>query len=137
MSLRYPEALVIAADQILDCEGEWFDKPEDRVQARADLERLRGRTHRLVTAACAARAGALVWRRGEVAKLTMRPFSAAFLESYMALVGDDICLSVGGYRLEGPGVQLFSRIEGDYFAILGLPLLALLEFLRENRVMPA
>lgn len=134
ISPRYPGALVIGADQILDLDGLWFDKPEDSSQARENLIALRGRTHRLVTAACIFRDGTQIWHHLQSPELTMRDFTDAFLERYLEDAGDEVLTSVGAYRLEGIGVQLFSRIEGDYFTILGLPLLAVLDFLRANRV---
>ncbi|HWB47852.1 MAG TPA: Maf family nucleotide pyrophosphatase [Stellaceae bacterium] len=129
---RCPEALVIGADQILVAGETWFDKPGDRAAAAAQLRRLRGRDHRLVTAACVYRGEAKLWHAIAVPRLTMRHFGDAFLAGYIAAEGDAVLGSVGAYRIEGRGVQLFARIEGDFFAILGLPLLELLEFLRER-----
>jgi septum formation protein len=128
---RHPGALVIGADQILACDGVRFDKPRDLAEARAHLASLRGRTHELIAAVAVARDGALLWRHVEHARLAMRRFSDAFLADYSAAMGPAICDTVGGYALEGPGVQLFERVEGDYFAILGLPMVPLLAFLRE------
>ena len=132
ISQRHPAALVIGADQILAADSEWFDKPADQAEARAQLQRLRGRTHILATAACAMRAGVPIWRASSAPEMTMRQFSDAFIEAYIAAEGDALLGTVGGYRLEGRGVQLFSRISGDHFAVLGLPLLKLLDFLRER-----
>jgi septum formation protein len=132
VSLRYPEAIVIGADQILVCGAEWFDKPDDLAAARRQLQRLRGHSHALETAVCAARAGQLLWAHAAAPLLTMRDFSAEFLESYLEHEATAILGSVGAYRLEGRGAQLFARIEGDYFAILGLPLVPLLDFLRKE-----
>lgn len=132
VSRREPRVLVIGADQILVCDGEWFDKPEDLCAARAQLKRLRGRTHALVTAICAVRDGERVWQFEAAPMLTMRCFSEAFLDTYLAAEGDAVLGSVGAYRLEGTGVQLFDRIDGDYFTILGLPLVELLSFLRAS-----
>jgi septum formation protein len=131
---RHPDALVIGADQILDCDGTWFDKPRDRAEAHAQLMALRGKRHTLATAVVVVQLGAVVWRHVERPILAMRDFSEQFLDDYLAGLGDDVLTVVGGYRLEERGVQLFSRIEGDYFAILGLPLLPLLDFLRGCRV---
>ncbi|MDA1089117.1 MAG: Maf family protein [Proteobacteria bacterium] len=128
---RYPDALVIGADQILECDGRWFDKPPDLDAAAETLRALRGRRHRLICAVSVYRGGANVWRHLETPALTMRDFSDGFLERYLDGSGAGILESVGAYRLEAAGAQLFSRIDGDYFAILGLPLLALLEFLRK------
>lgn len=127
---KQPGVLVIGADQILECDGQWFDKPPDRETAVETLRALRGRTHRLVSAVAVFRGEECVWRYQEAPSLVMRDFSDDFLERYMETSGPEILESVGAYRLEGSGAQLFSRIDGDYFTILGLPLLALLEFLR-------
>jgi septum formation protein len=130
VSRRSPAALVIGADQVLALDEEMFDKPSDVAAARAQLLRLRGRTHRLMTAVSLAREGRSVWQRMEVAALTMRAFSSDALERYLAAVGDRVTRSVGCYEIEGHAIQLFERIEGDYFTILGLPLLPLLAELR-------
>ncbi len=133
---RHPGALVLGADQMLDCDGGWLDKPADREQARAQLLSLAGRSHRLSSAQVLVRDGTRLWHHLEAATLTMRPFDAAFVDRYLDAVGDAALTSVGGYQIEGMGIQLFSRIEGDYFAILGLPLLPLLQNLREHGVVP-
>jgi septum formation protein len=132
VSQLHDQALVIGADQILVCDDAWFEKPGAAAQACAQLRALRGRTHRLVTAACAVRAGQHLWHAVTVPKLSMRPFSDSFLQAYLAAEGPAILGTVGAYRLEGRGIQLFDRIEGDYFSILGLPLLELLAFLRDR-----
>jgi septum formation protein len=129
VSQRQSQALVIGADQVLSCEGRLFDKPADAAAARAHLQVLRGRTHELVSALCVAQGGTRIWHHVGRARLTMRPFDDAFLDAYLARAGDSVTTSVGCYRLEGLGPHLFSRIDGDYFTILGLPLLALLPFL--------
>jgi septum formation protein len=127
-----PGAYVIGADQMLDCEGLWFDKPADRAGARRHLETLRGKTHQLITAAVISHEGRIVWRWRETARMTMRDFSDHFLDHYMDEAGDGIACSVGAYELEGLGAQLFDKIEGDFFSILGLPLIPLLGGLRET-----
>jgi septum formation protein len=134
ISAAHPGRLVIGADQILVCNGTWFDKPADLNDARAHLRTLRGRPHELATSAVIVRDGRRIWHHAERPKLTMRPFTDSFIDDYLARAGGDILSSVGAYHLEGIGVQLFSRIEGDYFSILGLPLLPLLAFLREHGV---
>ncbi|MQA65555.1 MAG: septum formation protein Maf [Alphaproteobacteria bacterium] len=134
---RYPGALVIGADQILVCDGEWFDKPADMDHAKNRLRALRGKTHGLATAAVVVRDGKRIWHHVDTPKLTMRSFSDSFIEDYLAHEGADALASVGAYRLEGMGVQLFARIDGDFFTILGLPLLALLGFLREHGAVPS
>jgi len=123
---------VIGADQTLDLDGQLYDKAETLEAARERLKVLRGKTHRLHSAVVVAKEGAPIWREVATASLTMRDFSDAFLEDYLATEGEAALGSVGCYRLEGPGAQLFSKIEGDYFAILGLPLLGLLDLLRRH-----
>ncbi len=125
-----PDALVIGADQILVCEGRWFDKPADLAAARAHLQALRGRPHVLQTAVVCRRQGRTLWQHVAAPALRMRPVSDGFIDAYLALEGDRVLSSVGAYRLEGPGLQLFEAVEGEHAAILGLPMLALLEFLR-------
>jgi septum formation protein len=137
VSVDDPAAVVIGADQILILDDRPFDKPRDLKQAATQLSLLRGNTHRLITAVAVARGGAVVWNDCAVAKLTMRHFSDEFLAGYLASVGEDALTSVGAYKLEGRGVQLFDRIDGDYFSILGLPLLPLLSFLRREGCLPA
>lgn len=137
VSANHPADLVIGADQILECEGVLFDKPDGWTGARDHMEKLRGKTHRLISACCVAEAGAIVWRETAMAHLTMRPFSDTFLDHYLATAGDGTLASVGAYRLEEMGVQLFSRVDGDHATILGLPLLPLLDFLRARGVVAA
>lgn len=129
---RTRPGLVIGADQTLDLDGRLYDKAETVVEARDRLVVLRGNTHKLHSAVVVARDGAPIWREVVTASLTMRDFSDDFLDAYLAEEGPAALGSVGCYRLEGPGVQLFSRMEGDYFAILGLPLMGLLDLLRRH-----
>jgi septum formation protein len=127
-----PDAIVLGADQILACAGRWFAKPADLGAAQAQLEALAGRAHELATAVVGFRGGVRIWHSAAQARLWLRPCSAAFLDQYLAAVGAQALTSVGAYQLEGPGAQLFARVEGDHFAIQGLPLLEVLEFLREQ-----
>jgi septum formation protein len=128
---------VIGADQILVLDNEVFAKPGDLAEARRHLASLRGRTHTLVTAAVVLRHGRILTTITDSADLTMRHFTDQFLDRYLAAVGPDVTGSVGAYRLEELGAQLFDRVEGDYFTILGLPLLSLLSFLRAERLIPS
>ena len=137
VSARHPEALVIGADQILVVGDEWFDKPTNLAEARAQLLSLRGRTHVLATASCVVCGDKQLWHATSAPEMTMRSFSEAFLDRYIAAEGDALLGSVGAYRLEGLGVQLFERMIGDHFAVLGLPLLELLDFLRSRGVLLA
>jgi len=132
---RRRAGLVIGADQTLDLDGQTLDKPADHSRAREQLIALRGRRHNLHSAVVVALDGAPIWREVVSATLVMRPFSDAFLEQYLAAEGDAVLGSVGCYRLEGLGAQLFERIDGDYFAILGLPLTGLLDLLRRYGVL--
>jgi septum formation protein len=136
VAARHPGALVLGADSMLECEGRWYDKAETIAQARDQLLALRGREHRLVTTAVLVRDGARLWHHTAVARLTMRPFSEAFLDGYLGAIGEAACSSVGCYQVEGRGLQLFSRIEGDFYAIVGLPMVALMEQLRVQGVLP-
>jgi septum formation protein len=126
-----PDDIVIGSDQVLDLAGERFSKPADRAAAADQLARLSGRTHRLSSAVSIARGDIVVWRHVATVSLTMRPLSERAISRYLDAAGEDVLHSVGAYLIEGIGIQLFSAIEGDYFAILGLPMLPLLEALRE------
>jgi septum formation protein len=128
---RYSEATIIGADQLLVCEGEWFDKPEDLAAARSHLHKLRNRAHELVTAVVVWRNGQRAWHHLATPRLAMRDFSEAFLDEYLAREGGFVTQSVGAYRLEGMGIQLMRDIRGEHTAILGLPLLPLLAYLRD------
>lgn len=132
VSERHPRALVIGADQVLDLDGERFNKPENMEAARRQLLRLSGRTHELHSAVAAARGGDVVWHEVHTARLTMRRLDPATIGRHLAATGEAALGSVGAYQVEGPGIQLFHKIEGDHFAILGVPLLALLAFLRQE-----
>ncbi len=132
---RDPDAVVIGCDQLLVCEDRWFDKPTDLAEARSHLEALRGRTHTLVTAVLCQRGEQRIWHHTARPKLTMRSFSDEFLMAYLQAEGDAVTTTVGAYRLEGLGAHLFDKIDGEHAAILGLPLLPLLGFLRQNGVL--
>ena len=131
VAARDKDALVLGADQVLLCGKQLFDKAIDRDSARRTLQALRGKDHSLISAAVLAKNGAIVWRGRETATLHMRNFSDEYLETYLAAEIPDILGSVGCYRIEGRGAQLFERVEGDQFCIRGLPLLAVLAALRE------
>ena len=132
VSARQSAAIVIGADQILECNGRRFDKPKDAAEAAQHLRAFRGRAHRLITACTIYRGQSEIWSHTSVPTLTMWDFDDAFIADYLARAGAGVLTSVGAYQLEGLGAHLFERIEGDYFTILGLPLLPLLAFLRAN-----
>jgi len=134
---QLPSRLVLGADQTLALGAQRFSKPADRNGAVAQLRALRGQTHELHSALALARDGKVIFEHHDAARLTMRGFSDKFLQDYLDTAGDAVMASVGGYQLEGPGIQLFERIEGDYFTILGLPLLPLLGFLRRENLLSA
>lgn len=136
VSTRRPEALVIGADQVLALDGDLFSKPGSEAAARRDLLRLRGRSHGLHSAVALAQGGKIDWTHGAAATLTMRAFSDDYLDGYLRRCGPEVLASVGAYQIEGPGIGLFERVEGDYFTILGLPLLPLLAELRRRGVLP-
>ncbi|MFA6018620.1 MAG: nucleoside triphosphate pyrophosphatase [Rhodospirillales bacterium] len=132
VSLRHPGMLVLGADQVLVCSGRPFSKPKTYEEAKEQLLALKGRTHRLVSAAVLVQDGVKLWHGCLEARLHMRSFSDAFLKLYLEREGENVLHSVGAYRVEGPGAQLFETIEGDHFTVQGLPLLPLLEELRRQ-----
>jgi septum formation protein len=136
-AVAQPGALIIGCDQLLTIGPQWLDKPATRATARHHLEMLRGRTHALVTAIVCVRNGLRVWQHVETPRLTMRAFSPGFLDAYLHAEGDHVLHSVGAYRLEGLGIHLFDEISGDHATILGLPLRALLGFLRRSGILLA
>jgi septum formation protein len=131
VAAKHPGRYVLGADQTLALDERRFSKAADRAAARAQLVALRGRTHSLHAALAIVRSGEILFEHVEAAHLTMRTFSDAFIEAYLDAIGDAATASVGGYQLEGAGVQLFDRVEGDHSTILGLPLLPLLAWLRQ------
>ncbi len=138
VSRRMPGRTVIGSDSIVAlADGDMLDKPADRATAAAQLRRMRGGRHKLVSAVVGARDGVAVWRFVDTATLHVRDFSDAFLESYLDAEWPAIAGCVGCFRIEGPGVQLFTKLEGSQFTILGMPLLPLLGWLREIGEMPA
>jgi septum formation protein len=134
VSANRPDALVLGADQVLAFDGELVSKCASLDEARALLRRLRGRTHQLISALVLAKAGGAIWRNVETATLKMRDFSDRFLDDYLTGEGEDLLKGVGCYRLEGRGAQLFERVEGDYFTVLGMPLQPLLAALRQHGI---
>ena len=131
VSAREPAALVIGADQVMECGGTIYHKPASVDAAREQLIRLRGKTHRLSAGLCVAQGGAVLWQHLSRANMTMRDFSDDFLDAYCRSESETLLRTVGVYRVEGAGIQLFSKIEGDHSTIIGLPLLPLLSYLRE------
>lgn len=138
ISRQHPGALVLGADSVVvTADGQLINKPETRARAEAQLQQLAGTTHRLISAAVICEGGKPVWRSGGAARLTMRALSAEFITAYLDAEGEAVLGCVGCYRIEGLGAQLFSRIEGDQFVIRGLPLLAVLDYLRTRGVLRA
>lgn len=135
VSRTHPGAWVVGADQVLTFEGEIFDKPANMDQARERLLAFRGKVHELHSCVALARDDACLWTFADTAHMHMRDYSPEFLGRYLAVAGDDILTSVGAYKLEAQGVHLFSEIQGDYFSILGLPLMPLLDHLRAEGVL--
>ena len=136
VSRRHPSALVLGADQMLDCDGRWLNKPESPDDAAETLRTLRGRTHELISAAVLVRDGTRIWHAIDRVSLEMRHLSEDFIDSYLHHMGKDAMQSVGAYQLEGLGAQLFTRVQGDFFTVLGLPLLPLLAQLRRLGEIP-
>ena len=127
---RHAGVLVIGADQVLECDGELFDKPDDLDTARTQLHKLSARRHDLVSAGCIIQDGECLWQAVDKAQLWMRPLGEELIDYYLRAVGDGALAGGGGYQVERLGVHLFQRIEGNHFTILGLPLLPLLDYLR-------
>ncbi len=137
MAGRRPATLVIGADQTLELDGHSISKAASVEELRANLLRLRGRTHALHSAVAVAEDDTILWSHTETARLTMRDFSDGFLDDYISRNGEAVRSSLGGYWFEGEGAQLFDRVDGDYFTVLGLPLIPLLGFLRREGVLPS
>lgn len=131
---KHPDALVIGSDQLMVCQGAWFDKPRDMAQAASHLRSLSGRRHELVNGTVAWRGGQRIWQNAAVATLTVRLLTDDFITSYLHAEGDALLATVGAYRMEGLGIHLFTAVEGEHSTILGLPMLPLLAFLRQHRV---
>ncbi|MFS8047172.1 Maf-like protein [Rhizobium sp. BR 314] len=131
VSDRFPNSLIIGSDQTMSLGEQVFHKPKSMADAENHLKTLSGKTHRLNSAMALARNGDIIWEHVSHANLTMRALSSDFIHRYLNRVGDKALSSVGAYQLEGEGIQLFSKIDGDYFTIIGLPMLPLLEKLRE------
>lgn len=136
VSLRHPGALVVGSDQLLVKGAAWFDKPGDLEAAARQLQALQGGTHRLVTSVVVTQDGERLWHHQEAPRITLRALDEAAIRRYLALAGPAVLSSVGAYQIEGPGALLMRRIEGDHFTVQGLPLLALLDFLRGHRLLP-
>lgn len=132
VSRRYPAALVIGSDQVLECEGEILSKPHNDDGVRATLTKLSGRKHALHASVALAENGAVLWSASDTASLTMRDLGTSDIDHYMSIAGDGIRHSVGAYHIEGVGIQLFDAVEGDHFTILGMPLVPLLRALRQH-----
>lgn len=136
VSGKNTDAYVIGSDQILALRGEVFEKPRSLEEARASLMALRSRTHELHASVALAMNRKIVWRHTSTARLSMRNFAEEEVDRYLARVGEDACTSVGAYKIEGPAITLFDRIEGDHWTILGMPLLPLLAALRAKELLP-
>ena len=136
VSRKHPDAMVLGADQVLVCEGETFDKPVDREDALRQLQSLRGKRHDLISYAVIVRGGQRIWQAVDTARLQIRADAGdEFLNAYLDAAGGDAFNGPGAYQIESLGVQLFSRIDGSYYTILGLPMLALLGYLRTNGIL--
>lgn len=136
LSIDAPGALVIGADQIMEMDGEVFDKPRSMKEAADRLERCAGRAHRLINAVAVARDGAVVFENTDAVRLHMRAMPRAAIDAYLEAAGEEVLSSVGAYQVEALGGRLFEKVEGDYFAVLGLSLFPLIGFLRDEGALP-
>ncbi|MBL4836987.1 MAG: septum formation protein Maf [Kordiimonadaceae bacterium] len=136
LSFSYPDAFVIGADQVLEKDGRIFSKADTKAEASETLKALSGGQHQLLSAVAVCQNGQTLWRHVESAKITVRPLEESFIAHYLDTLGDDAFWSVGCYQLEGLGAQLFTKVDGDYFTVLGLPLLPLLDFSRRHGLLP-
>lgn len=134
---KHPGGYVIAADQMLEFDGRWLDKPRTGAEAGARLREFSGKSHQLITAVVLRKDEQTLLNYTGYAKLSVRPLSDAFIAAYLEAMGDEVCRSVGGYQLEGLGSHLFDAVEGDFFTILGLPLLPLFTVFRQEGILPA
>ena len=137
VSERHPKAYVIGSDQVLSLGDRLFHKPMSMGEAADHIRAMSGRTHHLNCGVAIAFRGVVIWSDVSIAEMTMRDISPAFLQAYLDMAGEGILVSVGAYQFEGPGIQLFDRIDGDYFTILGLPMLKLLAGLRQLELIDA
>lgn len=137
ISKKMPDRMVIGADQILNLDGEIFNKPSNRIQARSQLVRLNGRSHELTSAVSVACNGQELWNHVDRARLWVRELSAEFIDDYLDRIGQAAFTSPGSYQVEGIGIQLFDRIDGNHYTILGMPLLPLLSYLRTQHMVPS
>lgn len=136
VSYQKPDALVLGADQILEKDGKVFSKASNRQEAEATLKALSGGVHKLISAVVICQNGQAIWRSVDQVKMDVRPLSDAFIKQYLDTLGDDAFWSVGCYQFEGIGAQLFNHMDGDYFTVLGMPLLPVLDFLRRYNLLP-
>jgi len=136
VSVQHPEAVVLGADQTLAFDGGLISKAPDLQKARARLADMRGKPHQLHSGVALAKGGQIIWSGADTAHMVVRDFSDAFLDAYIAAEGEELLYCVGSYRLEGMGSQLFDKVDGDYFTVLGMPLWLVLEQLRRFEVLP-
>ena len=137
ISAQYPNDYVIGGDQTLECNGRWFDKPISLDDARHHLQTFRNNTHTLHSGVCVAKGGKILWDTVQGVDMVARDYSDDFIENYLTTMGNEVLETVGAYKLEGMGAQLFTHVKGDYFTVLGIPLLPLLQYLRSIDVIKA